>query len=503
MMALYKQQASHGARGWALALGLLLMATLAGLLLERYVSITSQAMIYVLAVVIAAYKLGWVESVACAVGAVTALNFFFVPPRRTFEIESREHFIALGVMLVVALVISRLASGLRRETDMARLNERRAHQLQTLATDLAGAATPQDVLSMGRFALQAAFDGPCVLVLASPTGNLAQDGELASDVRDGLNCCLREQAVLGPGTGRWPGLQAWYLPLAEQGMALGAACISPAPAGDIAGRAHAQALCALLAQSLRRLQLVGSMRAAQGEAQRQQLQSTLLAAISHDLRTPLAAIVAAATSLQTQRDRLGAADQDRLLETIVSEAAYLDAMTDNTLQLVRLAGSSAAIQRNWESVEEIVGAVLGRLRRHDPARRIRSSVPQDLPLIKADPVLLSQLLGNLLGNALQYSGGDVELTVQVQPKGIEVCVHDRGPGIPESEREAIFQPYVRGDHAGRRGTGLGLAVCRAIAQAHQAELHLSPRVGGGSSFCLVLPVDVQPSAAVPAKGPAP
>ena len=486
---------SSSLRSWATVAALLFLATAVSGVLEPHVSLTSQAMIYVLAVVIAAYKLDWVESAVCAVGAVTALNFFFVPPRWTFEVENREHFIALTVMLVVALVISRLASGLRRETELARLNEQRARQLQTLATELAAASAAPQVLALGRAALQTAFAGPCVLGLASPAGELETDEALAPAVRDGLHYCMKQGAVLGPGTGRWPGLEAWYLPLLEQGQALGAACVRPAPAADVAGREHAQALCALLAQTLMRLQLASSMRVAQSEAQRQQLQSTLLAAISHDLRTPLAAIVAAATSLQTQRERLGAAEQERMLASIVSEAAYLDAMTDNTLQLVRLAGSGPLVQRNWESVEEIIGAVLARVRRHDPARRIRSRVPQGLPLIKADPVLLAQLLANLLDNALKYSEGDIELTVQRKPQWIEVGVHDRGPGIAESEREAIFEPYIRGDRAGRRGTGLGLAVCRAIAQAHGADLVLQPRSGGGSSFCLRLPLEAQPHAA--------
>jgi two-component system sensor histidine kinase KdpD len=300
---------------------------------------------------------------------------------------------------------------------------------------------------------------------------------------------MKQGAVLGPGTGRWPGLEAWYLPLLEQGQALGAACVRPAPAADVAGREHAQALCALLAQTLMRLQLASSMRVAQVEAQRQQLQSTLLAAISHDLRTPLAAIVAAATSLQTQRERLGAAEQERMLESIVSEAAYLDAMTDNTLQLVRLAGSGPLVQRNWESVEEIIGAVLARVRRHDPARRIRSRVPEGLPLIKADPVLLTQLIANLLDNALSYSEGPIELSVSAHAHALEVCVKDRGSGLSDAQQASLFAPHVRGDHPGVRGAGLGLAVCKAIAEAHGAQLTHRHRSGGGSRFSLLLPVE--------------
>jgi two-component system sensor histidine kinase KdpD len=482
---------TRAARRWCIVALLLGAATLCGFGLEKHVSLTSLAMVYVLAVVIAAYTLDWIGSSVCAVGAVTALNFFFVPPRWTFEVESQEHFIALVAMLVVALVISHLATGVRRETDIARLNERRARQLQTLATDLANAASPDDVLALGRAALDAAFAGPCSLVLTQDGADWKPPDHIDVSVRDGLRCCITEAAVLGPGTGRWPGLDAWYLPLGDKGHIHGAACVMPASPDDANGREHAQALCTLLAQALWRLRLNAEVLRAHQEAQHQQLQSTFLAAISHDLRTPLAAIVGAASSLQTQRAKLGACEQDRLLGSIVSEAAYLSTVTENTLQLVRLTSPAQALRRDWESLEEIIGAVLARVRQRDPGRRIKSRVPEALPLVKADPVLLAQLIGNLLDNALKYSDGAIDLTVNADAHELVVAVKDRGPGIPVAVEDAIFTPYARGDHPGARGAGLGLAVCKAIAEAHGGRLTVRRRSGGGSSFSLALPVEAQ------------
>lgn len=477
---------------------LLTAATACGWLLDRYVSLTSQAMVYVLAVVIASYKLDWIESAVCAVGAVTALNFFFVPPRWTFEVENQEHFIALGSMLAVALVISRLATGIRRETEIARLNEQRARQLQGLASDLSDVSTAEQVLALGRVALDTAFTGPCSLVLTHDESELNDDAVLAASVRDGMRCCIAEAAVLGPGTGRWPGLGAWYLPLGDKGHVTGAACVGPALADDESGREHAQALCALLAQALWRLRLTATMLAAQSEVQRQQLQSTFLAAISHDLRTPLAAIVGAASSLQTQHDKLSLSEQERLLGSIISEAAYLSTLTENTLQFVSLTNSAQELKRGWESMEEIVGAVLARVRQRDPDRRIKSKVPEGLPLVKADPVLLAQLISNLLDNALKYSDDAIDLTVSADGQELVVSVKDRGPGIPEAEQEAIFKPYARNDQSGQRGAGLGLALCRAIAEAHGGCLTLRRRTGGGSNFVLTLPVDAQQPGKEPA-----
>lgn len=448
-------------------------------------------MVYVLAVVIAAYRLGWIESTVCAVGAVTALNFFFVPPRWTFVVDSRENVIALVAMLAVAMVINRLATGLRRETETARLNERRARQLQILAGEIANASQADEVLSLGGSALDAAFFGPCFLALGNAGNELERADALEPSVRDGMRQCMADAAVLGPGTGRWPGLNAWYLPLGDKGQVTGAACVQPALASDEDGRQHAQALCSLLAQALWRLRLTSSMLAAQNEAQHQQLLNTFLAAISHDLRTPLAAIVGAASSLQTQRDKLDPAEQDRLLASIAGEAAYLSTVTENTLQLVRLTTSAQELKRDWESMEEIVGAVLARVRQRDPSRRIKSRVPEGLPLVKADPVLLAQLLGNLLDNALKYSEGAIDLTVSATTGELVVSVKDRGEGVPEAEQASIFEPYARGDQSGPRGAGLGLAVCRAIANAHGGRLTLGRRHGGGSNFSLVLPVEAQ------------
>ena len=475
---------------WLAALLLLAAATAAGFALDRHVSLTSQAMLYMLVVVITAYRLPWLASIVSAVGAVTAFDFFFVPPRFTFEVESREHLIALGTMLAVAVVISHLAQALRRETAIARLNEQRARQLQWLATELAAAAGPQEVLAAAQRALDAAFAGPCVIAAANERGEPDLAADAPSSLRDGMLGCMREAAVLGPGTGRWPGLNAWYLPLGDKGAVHGVACVQNITAADDSGREHAQALCAVTGQALLRVKLTRSMQAARDEAQRQHLQSTFLAAISHDLRTPLAAVMGAASSLLTQRDKLGEAEQQRLLASIASEAGYLSTVTENTLQLVRL-GNPGELHRDWESIEEIVGAVLARVRQRDPARRIHSSVPAALPLVRADPVLLAQLLENLLDNALKYSDAAIDLAVDLAGNEVRMCVKDRGPGVAPADEARIFEPYRRNDRSGQRGAGLGLALCKAIAAAHGGSLTLKHRAAGGSSFRLSLPVEPQ------------
>lgn len=487
-------------RAWLSLLLLLSIATLLSFLLNRYVSFTSQAMIFVLVVTIAAYQLDRVQSVVCAVLSVLLLNFFFVPPTWTFHVEQPEHLIALGTMLIVALTINQLATRLKLETVLAHLNEQRARQLQELAIRVAVTESVADIRHLGQQAFNRAFDDRSLLALTGDDFNSKTLGAASQQQIDGLRYCMKEAQVLGAGSLRWGELNDWYIPIGKAGQIIGAVLIQAAPRDDTDGLEHAKAICSLLAQAFERLQLNTSMQTAQNEAQKQQLQSTFLAAISHDLRTPLAVMVGAASALQSQREKLAPDQQDRLLKNIVDEANYLTSVTENTLQLVRLSQAENSLRRDWESIEEIVGAILARIKQGNNETRIQVTLGKDLPLMRLDPVLIAQLLSNLLDNALKYSDDMVELDVcvqhETQPASLQVAIKDRGPGIPDSEHDSIFIAYSRlaqHDQANQRSAGLGLAVCRAIAQAHDGNLVVKNRDGGGSCFLLSLPIPALPN----------
>jgi two-component system sensor histidine kinase KdpD len=468
-------------------------ATAVSAAFDGAISLTSQAMVYLLAVVAAAYLLDRVAAIACAIGAVAAFNFFFVPPRYTLVVEHREHLIALAAMLAVALLVSTLSAALKRQTAAAQASEARARQLRELASELVAAEHERDALRIGRDALAQAFAGP-VFVAGAHDGELEATEQLPEDVQRGLRCCVAEAAVLGPGTGRWPGLDAWYLPLGARGHVVGAARVEPALAGDDVGREHAQAIAALLAQGIARLRLAEANLAARAALERQHVQSTFLASVSHDLRTPLTAIVAAASSLQEQRARLGADEQDRMLAAIVSEASYLSAVTENTLQLVRLAAGGLDLRREWQSLEEIAGSVVARLRARPGGERIGVRIEPGLPFVRGDATLLAQLVANLLDNGLKYSDGPVELTACRAAAQLIVSVKDRGSGLAADVAARVFEPFYRGEHAtAPRGAGLGLALCKAIADAHGAALAVSGRRHGGCRFTLTLAIEAQPA----------
>jgi two-component system sensor histidine kinase KdpD len=252
-----------------------------------------------------------------------------------------------------------------------------------------------------------------------------------------------------------------------------------------------------MGQALQRAQSARVTRQAREEAQSHKLRNTLLAAVSHDYRTPLATILGAASALQEQAERLSVEQRRKLATSIVAEAEQLSRLTDNTLQLARLDAPGLALRLDWESAEELVGAVLRRLRERDPQRRVRARVEPGLPLLRCDAVLLVQLLDNLVDNALKHSGCETPVDIRVRqlPGSVVLAVRDRGPGVAPALRERIFEVFQRGDASAARGAGVGLAVCRAIARAHGGELVLRPRGHGGASFECRLPVAEQPAAA--------
>jgi two-component system sensor histidine kinase KdpD len=262
-------------------------------------------------------------------------------------------------------------------------------------------------------------------------------------------------------------------------------------------------LCDQLGAALERSAALTTAARAREQAQEHALRNTLLTAISHDHRTPLATILSASSALHDQGERLSAAQRQRLAATIVDEATQLSRLTDNTLQLARLGAVGITIQRDWESVEEMVGTVLRRVRQRDASQRVKARLEPGLPLLRCDAVLMVQLLDNLVDNALKHggAGNPVEVTARRRGDSVVIAVRDRGPGVPHPERQRIFDTFQRGDRAmapaggdlpSRPGAGVGLALCRAIALAHGGELQLRTRSHGGSSFEVTLPVADMP-----------
>jgi two-component system, OmpR family, sensor histidine kinase KdpD len=228
-------------------------------------------------------------------------------------------------------------------------------------------------------------------------------------------------------------------------------------------------------------------------AETERLRSALLSSVSHDLRTPLAVVTGAATTLLDAG--VDPTAQRELLETIVHEAERLERLVRNLLDMTRLEAGSLRLRREWHSLEEVVGTALGRLDKSLGGREIRISVPPDLPLVALDPILVEQVLVNLVDNAVKYTpdGTSIELSVVARRDEVEIAVSDHGAGVPAGDERRVFEKFYRARSDGG-GAGLGLAICDGIVKAHGGRIWVERRPEGGAAFRFTLPSSAEPPA---------
>lgn len=482
-----------------------LLAWIAMFLLDGHIDLGNQALILILAAAVAALWLPRAVSMAVCALAVLAFNFSFVPPRGTFAVGLEQHVLLLITMLAVSWLIALMVERQRRLAETERMHRARAEQLRALGEALRDAEDPLARAPLLQSTLAQMSGAPATLLVLSkpPSDDVnARDvplvGEASPEERVALWLCMRQDAMTG-GTGAVEQPVRWYIPMRGRSANYGAALIRfpSLPPDASASREHAQALCDQMGLAIERSVALHAAHSAQEAAQAQALRNTLLAAIAHDHRTPLATIMGAGSSLLEQSERLSPEQRKRLAATIVDEATQLARLTENTLQLARLDAPHASLNSDWESVEELVGTVARRVRQRDPARRLAISVEGNLPLLRCDAVLLVQLLDNLVDNAFKHGGGDVQLQAIRRGDHLVFSVQDRGPGVPDAWRARIFDAFQRvpdqqAAHS-QRGAGVGLTVCRAIARAHKGELTLRDRPGGGACFEVSLPVEQPPA----------
>ena len=423
---------------------------------------------------------------------------------------------AAGLLLLLLLLLSAALGALlvraRRQVRAAKGHAEREERLRNWSDTLRDASDPAAHAHALHDALVAAGGVPVAVTVSTelplpqqPDAAVMEIGQPSADQRAGLALCLRLGEAMGPCSARHAEQPDLYLPLRGRGVTLGAAVLrglGERHAVDPALCAHVQALCDQMGQALQRSLSAHAEQAARELAREQGVRNALLAAISHDYRTPLASIMSAASSLEQQADRLGAEQRRQLAAGIVQEVKRLSRLADNTLQLARLDAPGVVLRCDWESAEEIVGSALRRVRKRDEGRQVRARLEPGLPLLWCDAMLVSQLLDNLIDNALKYGGPEAPVEILVRRIGerMLLAVRDRGPGIAPAWRERIFEVFQRGADAAtasadarqRPGAGVGLAVCRAIARVHGGELRLRPRGHGGSSFECVLPLREPP-----------
>jgi two-component system sensor histidine kinase KdpD len=433
-------------------------------LFREAVPVLSLGVLYLFAVLPVAVLWGRVYAVAVAVTSMLAFNFFFLPPKHTLRLADRENWFALAVYLATAIVVSDLATRARRRTEEA---EQREHE-ETLLAELSIAL----------------LQGERV------TAELDRIGEAAARVLG----ARRGRIELTGGHAPQPG--ETVLKLNAGGRVVGTLFLTEqGPTDPSIRHRFLPALASLLAVAMEREELQREALAAERLRLSDSVKTTILRAVSHDLRSPLTAIRVAAESLMSSSVHLSEDDRERQLETVLAESRRLDRLVADLLDLSRLQTGAAAPLKELIAADELIGQVLGQL--GETPLTVRVDLPEHLPLLEVDPVQVERALANLIENAIRYSPPSDEVVVVVTASATEALIRvvDHGPGIDERDLERIFEPFERSGEDERRGTGLGLAIARGFTHANGGHVRAESAPGQGASFVLTFPV----AHALPAK----
>lgn len=457
-------------------------------------------MLFLAAVACVAVRFGRGPAILASVLAVLGFDFFFVPPFHTFAVADAQYIVTFGVMLAIGLLISALTSRLKAQVESTRVRERRTSALYQLGKQLSSLYGGVFLVSAAAKRVAEMCGGEVAVYLRQSAGppQLAFGYDTAV-ARHPVSISvakwvIEQNQIAGAGTNTLPNAAGLFVPLAGSQTVLGAIAIQVPDAErllDPEQRSLLEACANQLALALERDQMAIAAAEARIQAEAEQVRSTLLSGLSHDLKTPLAAIAGASSSL-LEATSFDDDTRRQLLETVADEAARLNRLLENILQMSRLDAGAVTPNRQWHVLEEIVGSALHRTRRELEGRSVDVRLADGLPLVSVDGLLVEQVLVNLLDNAARYTPPQAAITIvaSVDGRWLRLSVSDNGPGLPPGSENRIFEKFYRASPAADsgRGSGLGLAICRAIAQVHGGNITASNRPGGGAEFVLRLPL---------------
>jgi two-component system sensor histidine kinase KdpD len=486
------------ARAFALATLACGLTTFAASGLLRVFDLSNVVMLFLLTVVFVALRLGRVAGAWASLLCVGLLDFFFVEPRLSFAVSDTQYIFTFGLMLAVALVISQLAVRLRSEAEVATAGERRASAVARLARDLSGASRVEQIAAICRATIAPLFGARVALLLPDGSERLVATPE-SGDFADASVAQWAYDHVrpAGLGTPALHGAEALYLPLkapmAPRGVLALRPVAGPLPDGPD-DRRLLDACCSSIALALERIHFVAVAQDTLLRMEGERLRNAVLAAVSHDLKTPLTAIRGLAETLE-HPGSVPVAEQRELASAIRQQAEALQRLVTNLLDLARMQSEGVHLNKEWHLVSEVVGSALARSATILGPHPVRTALPADLPLVELDAVLFERVLVNLFDNAAKYAGPAAAIMIRAGASGgwMELFVEDDGPGLPAGRAESLFEPFARGDRESAiTGVGLGLALCRSIVAAHGGTIRAAPRLPRGASFAIRLPLGRPP-----------
>jgi two-component system sensor histidine kinase KdpD len=478
--------------------------TLIGSLMHGTFELSNIVMVYLLGLVVVAIFLGRGPSILASVLSVVAFDFFFVPPRFSFAVSDTQYLVTFAVMLVVGLTISTLAGRVRLQARIAGYREQRASALYAMSRELAATEKLDDIVAIAVRHVSEVFASQVVVLLPDEAGRIRHPkAPSVAGSLHGADLAIAQWVYdhaqpAGLGTDTLAGSDTLYVPLAPHQKAVGVLALLPANPRRVfvpEQRRLLETFAGQIAVAIQRARLAEEARAAQLAAETESLRNALLAAISHELRTPLAAIVGASSSLAEAPAGMTEPARRELARTVAEEARRMSEVVAKVLDLARLQSGATRVHAGWHPVEEVVGSALARTAQRLARHRVTTRLPSGTALGRFDAVLVEQVLVNLLENAAQYTppGSHVEVAVAPRRGELEFSVCDDGPGLPRGEEKKIFEKFHRGaPEKAPGGAGLGLAICKAIVEAHGGEIEAENIPAGGALFRFTLPQGEEP-----------
>lgn len=486
--------------GYAGALAACVATTLITLPMLALFDLANIVMLFLLCVVLVAVWLGRGPAMLAAVLSVAAFDFFFVPPRFSFAVSDVQYLVTFAVMLGVGMLIGQLTANLRFAASVSASRERRAHALFELTRDLSAALQTVQVVELGEAAVKRTFSGQAKVYITNAKDQL----ELGTAPPAGLDAsvadwCFHNGQRAGLATDTLPSNTWHYVPLQAPMRIRGVLALQPGQARWLLIPEQIQQLETLARQiaiALERVHYVEVAQSAVVQMESERLRNTLLAAMSHDVRTPLTALIGQAETLE----QMGAltAEQRTTVRSMGQEARELSALVSNLLDMARLESGQVQLRRDWQSVEEVVGSAIRSARHSLGELEVQTDLPLDLPLVEFDAALMERVLANLLENAAKYGISTpthtpaIRVSARATANALELKVRDYGPGLPSSsfgQEHTLFDKFTRGQsESSTRGVGLGLAICKAIVDAHKGKISAAQAgQGGGAEFTIRLP----------------
>ncbi|MGQ3054468.1 MAG: DUF4118 domain-containing protein [Roseateles sp.] len=472
--------------------GICLAAAGVAWLLASVVDNASLVLVFLLAVVVSASIFGRAPALFAAGLSVLLFNFMFVPPRFSLTVSDERFLFTFAVMLMVGLVVGQLTAGLKAQASAARGSEERVLNLYGISADLGRALTVEQVAEIVDTFVVRQFGQGVVMWVRDRSGRL-QAVLGTPDV--GLSALASRVVAVSAdavtAADRRSSDDAVVLPLRGTMAVRGALAVVRAEgvAAPLEGRQLLETCSALVGSALERIHYIEVARDSAVQIEGERLRNSLLSAISHDLRTPLASMVGLSESLQLTGPRLSP-DQASMATAMAATARRMSALVNNLLEMARLESGAVCLDLQWQPVEEVLGSALAAVESVMARHAIDVVIPENMALVRFDAVLMERVLVNLLENAARYTptGARIRIAARVEDDSFELVVADNGPGLPRGREAEMFHMFERGRReSATPGVGLGLALCHAIVEAHDGTITAGNAPEGGARFVIRLP----------------